>query len=137
MRDAEQSFWDSVDALRAHDGRYRREAYGFVMGALGSTVQRLPAERLRDPVRRHLTGQELIEGTIALARSEFGLMAPVVFREWGVLTGTDVGRIVFELVEAGHLSARPEDRIEDFSERDDLLDRLAADLELGRGPTRA
>ena len=36
-------FWDAVDASRERDARYRREAYGFVVAALGVTVQRLPA----------------------------------------------------------------------------------------------
>ena len=137
MKDAELSFWDAVDAIRGRGGRYRREAYGFVMGALGYTVQRLPAERLSDPERRHLSGGELVDGVVALARREFGVLAPTVFREWGVATGEDVGRIVFELVEAGHLSARPEDRLDDFLGASDLMERLAGDLELGRGPTRA
>jgi uncharacterized repeat protein (TIGR04138 family) len=137
MRDAELSFWDAVDAIRGRGGRYRREAYGFVMGGLGATVQQLPAERLSDPERRHLSGGELVAGIVSLARREFGVMAPVVFREWGVLTGEDIGRIVFELVEAGHLSARPEDRLEDFLGAADLLEQLAGDLELGRGPARA
>ena len=137
MRDAELSFWDAVDAIRGRSGRYRREAYGFVMGGLGATVQQLPPERLKDPERRHLSGSELVAGIVALARREFGVMAPAVFREWGVLTGEDIGRIVFELVEAGHLSTRPEDRLEDFLGAADLLEQLAGDLELGRGPARA
>jgi uncharacterized repeat protein (TIGR04138 family) len=48
-----------------------------------------------------------------------------VFQEWGVRRGEDVGAIVFELVEAGQLSARPEDTIEDFREWPDLTRALA------------
>ena len=123
----ETTFWDAVDALRAEQGRYAREAYGFVVGALGSTVQSLPAERTADPQRRHLSGRELLAGVVQLARAEFGMLAPMVFREWGVLAGEDVGRIVFELVRCGQLSARPEDTMADFTEGPDLL------TELGRG----
>jgi uncharacterized repeat protein (TIGR04138 family) len=130
---SELLFWDAVDRIRETEPRYRREAYGFVVAALGVTVQALPPERLADPVQRHLSGRELLGGLVRLARQEFGVLATTVFREWGVLAGEDVGRIVFGLVEAGELSARPEDTLEDFRGFD-LFGGLGADLDLGRLP---
>jgi len=127
-------FWDTVDRIRAERPSYRREAYGFVAAALGHTVESLPAERRADPERRHLSGQELLHGVVELARREFGLMAPTVFREWGVHAATDVGEIVFQLVEAGQLSARDEDRREDFAGGPDLMRALSEGLDLG-GPS--
>jgi uncharacterized repeat protein (TIGR04138 family) len=127
-------FWDTVDRIRAERPSYRREAYGFVAAALGHAVESLPAERRADPERRHLSGQELLRGTIDLARREFGLMATTVFREWGVHAATDVGEIVFQLVEAGQLSARSEDRREDFAGGPDLMRALSEGLDLG-GPS--
>lgn len=124
MPPSEPSFWAAVDALRERDGRYRREAYAFVLGALGTTVQALPRERQEHPTRRHLSGDELVRGAIDLARREFGLMAPTVFLEWGISTGEDIGRIVFQLVEIGVLSARPEDTLDDFLGHPDLLQRV-------------
>jgi uncharacterized repeat protein (TIGR04138 family) len=111
---SELAFWDIVDGIREADARYRREAYGFLMAALGVTVQGLPEERREDPERRHLSGRELLAGMVRLARSEFGELAPMVFAEWGVKTGEDVGAMVFQLVSSGQLSARSEDSIEDF-----------------------
>jgi len=110
----ETLFRDAVDELRSRGSRFAREAYVFVVAALGETVRQLPVERLGDPLRRHLSGQELTDGVIRIAREEFGALAPTVFGEWGVLRTEDIGEIVFELVEAGQLSARPEDRPEDF-----------------------
>lgn len=133
MSPTDVPFWDAVDRLRERDGRYRREAYGFVVGALGVAVGRLPAERHRDPVRRHLSGHELLEGIVNLARHEFGFLAPTVFREWGVRRGEDVGRIVFELVECRQLSARPEDSAEDFRGFE-LLARLGDEITRERAP---
>ena len=122
----ETLFRDAVDELRSRGSRYAREAYVFVVAALGETVRLLPAERLADPHRRHLTGQELTAGMIRIAREEFGSLAPTVFHEWGVLRTEDIGEIVFELVDAGQLSARPEDRPEDFATGIDLPAALAA-----------
>ncbi|MCC6651055.1 MAG: hypothetical protein IT348_07900 [Candidatus Eisenbacteria bacterium] len=131
----ETAFWDAVDALREREVRYAREAYGFVVGALSATVQALPEERRADTARRHLSGGELVDGIIGMAREEFGAMAPTVFREWGVLSSEDVGRIVFQLVECGQLSAREEDTMADFRSRCDLLESLAHVPDFGRrGP---
>ena len=133
MSPTDLSFWDTVDRIRAEDPRYRREAYGFVMAALGHTVQSLPRERLADPERRHLSGQELLHGAVALARREFGLLAPTVFREWGVHRASDLGEIVFQLVRERQLSARREDRREDFASGPDLMRALSEGLDL-EGP---
>ena len=126
----ETIFRDAVDELRAHGSRFAREAYVFVVAALGETVRALPAERLADSERRHLTGQELTAGVVRIAREEFGPLAPMVFQEWGVCATEDIGSIVFELVAAGQLSARPEDTMDDFSAgRIDLLGALAGPSE--------
>lgn len=135
MPSSEPSFWAAVESLVERDGRYRREAYAFVLEALSATVEALPRERQDDPVRRHLSGGELIAGAVALARRQFGLMAPTVLREWGLASGEDVGHIVFQLVEAGFLSARPEDRLDDFLGIPDLP-RLAAEPGPGAGRRR-
>ncbi|HYM80118.1 MAG TPA: Minf_1886 family protein [Candidatus Limnocylindria bacterium] len=129
MNPSDTPFWVSVDAIRATNPAFRREAYGFVMAVLSVTVQELPAERVHDPERRHLSGRELLEGILRVAREEFGQMAPTVFREWGVGRGEDWGAIVFQLVEAGQLSARPEDRLEDFGGGPDLMSALIDGLE--------
>jgi uncharacterized repeat protein (TIGR04138 family) len=137
MSDSELDFWSAVDAIRERDPRIRREAYGFLMGALGFAVQALAAERRADPERRHLSGAELLDGLVNLALREFGFMAPAVFREWGLASGEDVGRMVFQLVEAGHLAARSEDCLEDFLAGPGLLERLEEGARTGPGPARA
>src|SRR5262245_41361399 len=114
MSPNEIPFWDAVERIRERDPRYRREAYGFLLLALGATVAALPEERRQDPARRHLSGPELLHGLVEVARSEFGAMAPTVFREWGLANSQDVGELVFQLVDCGQLSARPEDRRADY-----------------------
>ncbi len=125
MSSPETLFRDAVDELRERGSRYAREAYVFIVAALGETVRALPAERLADAERRHLTGHELVHGVIRVAREEFGPLAPMVFSEWGVRGTEDIGTIVFELVEAGQLSARPEDTMADFRRGVELLAALA------------
>jgi len=127
MNPIEMPLWDAIDKIRETDLRYRREAYLFVVAALGVTVQALPPERLNDSERRHLSGRELVRGVAALARREFGRMASTVFREWGLLTNEDVGAIVFALVRGGQLSARSQDTMEDFRGGPGLLEALDGD----------
>jgi uncharacterized repeat protein (TIGR04138 family) len=136
MNPFETTLWDTIDEIREADRRYRREAYAFVVAALGVTVQSLPSERLEDPERRHLSGQELLRGVIALARTEFGPLAATVFREWGIHAGVDIGEIVFQLVRSGQLSARPQDSIEDFRGDPDLLQALDPCSDLRAHPRR-
>ncbi len=117
---------EAVDRLRDEDPRYAREGYLFVVAALAYAVERLPGSRREDPVLRHLTGAELVRAVVQLGRQEFGPLAPAVFREWGVMAGDDVGAMVFQLIECGQLSARPEDSREDFLHVPELLRALGA-----------
>jgi uncharacterized repeat protein (TIGR04138 family) len=100
-------FWEAVERIRSADGRYGRDAYAFVMEALDVTV--------RDAgERRHVSASELIDGLVRYARARYGMMAYSVVRAWGLGTGSDVGEIVFQLIDAGILSKRDEDTREDF-----------------------
>lgn len=124
MTPPEDDFWEAVDRIRDRDPRYRREAYPFLVAALGATVMALPVERREDPERRHLSGPELVAGMVRFARDEFGPLAATVFEEWGVRHSGDVGEMVFALIAERQLHARPEDRREDFEGGPDLLAEL-------------
>ena len=115
---SEPSFLDLIETIRERDPRYRREAYLFVMQALDRVVRRLPQPR-------HVSGQELLRGAVELARDQFGPLAYTVLREWGVAASPDVGRIVFQLVDAGLLGREPSDRLEDFEGGLELAAELA------------
>ena len=106
-------FWLLVERIRAADGRYRPEAYAFVMEALDATV-RSAGER------RHVSAAELLAGACEHARRVYGLMALTVLRSWGIRTGSDVGEIVFQLIDAGVLSRRDEDTRADFDQEIDF-----------------
>lgn len=96
-----------LDLAQKH-GRYRPNAYKFVLDSVEYTVARLPE-------RRHVTGRELLEGIRDLALQAFGPMAKTVFEQWGIQRTEDFGQIVFQLVEAGLLGKTDRDRLSDFS----------------------
>lgn len=100
-------FWMAVEQIRERDPRYARDAYAFVMDGLDHTVSALEE-------RRHVTARELLYGLCAFAREKFGMLAFDVLQSWGIRSGSDVGAIVFHLIDAGILSRRDEDAREDF-----------------------
>jgi uncharacterized repeat protein (TIGR04138 family) len=111
-------FWQAVERIRSVDARYAPDAYAFVMEALDYTVRALPE-------RRHVTAAELLDGLLRAARERYGMLAFTVLKKWGLTGGSDVGEIVFHLIDAGILSRRDEDSREDF----DALGSFQADLE--------
>jgi uncharacterized repeat protein (TIGR04138 family) len=93
--------------LRDRDPRYHERAYLFVLRALQKVM-----EGLRRP--RHISGQELAHGVRDLALEEFGPLARTVLGHWGIHQTSDVGEVVFALVDAGVLVKEEEDRLGDF-----------------------
>ncbi|MCS7160379.1 MAG: hypothetical protein RMJ19_07900 [Gemmatales bacterium] len=111
------------------DPRYECEAYEFVFEALAYTQQKLgrvpPEESEGERGDYHVTGPELLDGIRELALEQFGRMALTVFHRWGIHTTDDFGEIVFNLIEAGLMSKRPEDSREDFHDVYDLEEALS------------
>lgn len=100
------------ERLRELDNRYEERAYAFVLMALEEVVGRLPR-------RRHVTGEELVEGCRDLAIRLYGPISKTVLEHWNVSTTRDFGEIVFNLLEVGVLS---KDRDDDKSDFDDIFD---------------
>lgn len=127
--------------LCREDSRFAYEAYEFVCEAVTFTMTRLGRapdrrERGAEPRRKkpaddnHVSGAELLRGTCDLAVREFGMMAPVVFRQWGVKTTDHVGEIVFKLIKVGLLSKSDRDDLGDFHDLFDLHQALTEGFEL-------
>jgi uncharacterized repeat protein (TIGR04138 family) len=111
------------------DPRYAYEAYEFLYEALTHTQRMFgkpPAEPSEGeaPPEHHVSGAELLAGLCDLARREFGRMARVVFRRWGIERTDDWGEIVFNLIDAKLLSKTDNDSREDFRGLFDLDDVL-------------
>ena len=103
-------FADDVMArIRERSGRYDERAYLFVLAALEHLQKSLSA-------RRHVTGEELANACREFALEQYGLLARPVLEYWGMKGTTDIGTIVFTLIELGLLKAQDNDRLEDFTD---------------------
>jgi uncharacterized repeat protein (TIGR04138 family) len=124
--------------LVERDPRYAYEAYEFVFLALSHTQKllgRVPAddEAAAAEPQYHVSGRELVEGIRDLALSEFGRMARVVFRMWGINSTADFGEIVFNLVGENLMSKTDQDCREDFQDVYDLDQALVHDFRIELG----
>ena len=93
--------------LRRRNPRYAESAYLFVLTALHGRLAQLD-------VPRHISGAEVADAVRSLALDRFGPMARTVLEHWGVHSTSDMGEIVFALVDCGVLTKQPHDSREDF-----------------------
>lgn len=96
-----------IKKLLERDARYRLEAYRFIFEALEFTLNKIGE-------KRHVSGQELLQGVREYALQEFGMLAKMVFNRWGVTRTEDFGELVFNLVEAGLMGKTDTDTRADF-----------------------
>ena len=125
MPNSNHSLFDLVQA----DPRYPIDAYVFVHEALnfaseslelGSVAESDEAQRPESmPVKKHLTGQELCEAIRMYALNQFGYMAKIVLKSWGVTTTSCFGDIVYNLISIGRMEKSRNDKRDHF---DDVYD---------------
>jgi uncharacterized repeat protein (TIGR04138 family) len=107
------------------DKRFPVEAYDFLCQSLLFTqeaLSRVPAPNLRpeDAADKHVSGMELLEGVRRFALDQFGPMAYIVFRQWGIKNTGDIGKMVYHLIDSGLWFRSDEDKLEDFHNRFDF-----------------
>lgn len=121
-------------SLIQDDPRYMYEAYEFVCDTVSYTQEKLgrvPKEHQPEPAdKNHVCGEELLRGACELAIQQFGMMAPVVFKQWGVHTTDDFGEMVFNLIKIEQLSKSDRDDRRDFHNVFDLQAALTDGFEL-------
>ena len=110
---------DVLRQLALRDGRYSPEAFHFLFDSLDTAI-RLAGKESSQGTERHVTGGEVLAGLCQHARDVFGPLAATVWPAWGINAAMDWGRIVFLLVDEGHLKRQPGDRIEDFAQEFDF-----------------
>jgi uncharacterized repeat protein (TIGR04138 family) len=123
--------------LARREPRYSYEAYQFVCDAVNFTQERLGRVLEEDADDAHVNGGELLRGACEYAVKEYGLMAPIVFKLWGIRTTDDFGEMVFRLIGAEKLSKSEDDSPDDFSGLFDLEQMLAQEFELAADPQRS
>jgi uncharacterized repeat protein (TIGR04138 family) len=135
-----------IAELLRTDPRYKFEAYAFVFEALNYAHNNLgmgsarpseasaevEAERSEEEEtnERHLTGPQLCEASRLYAQEQFGYMAKVVLRSWGINSTGDLGEIVFNLIRVGQMRKTKEDRREDFDNVFDFENDLLQDYRI-------
>jgi uncharacterized repeat protein (TIGR04138 family) len=121
------------------DPRYPMQAYLFVREALAFAADSLELDAgYDDPVAdeavsedhvseelpvvsksapaRHVTGQQLCEGIRQYAINQFGYMAKVVLKNWGIEKTSCFGDIVYNMIEVGIMRKSDEDRRHHFDD---------------------
>jgi uncharacterized repeat protein (TIGR04138 family) len=96
-----------MDRIRLRETRYDEQAYLFILSALEFSQSKLDS-------RRHITAAELGEACRSLALERYGLMSRIVLDRWGLTSTSDIGEVVFTLVELGFLVKQPTDTREEF-----------------------
>ncbi|MGL4554761.1 MAG: Minf_1886 family protein [Gemmataceae bacterium] len=99
-----------LEELVRRDPRYPIEAYDFVRDAI--------LHVLRPAAGGAFSAGQLLRSIPELARREFGMLAPTVFRAWNVRRTADVGRVVANLVAAGLMTAGADEAGDDFGDAD-------------------
>ena len=106
-----EEFATTVEKIVTNDPRFSPEAYAFIGDAVLYTTRIFREE---NGPKRHITGQELLEGIRSFALAEFGPMAKNVLNSWGITDSMSIGHIVFNMVDNNLLGSSENDSIEDF-----------------------
>ncbi|OGV77229.1 MAG: hypothetical protein A3K19_07085 [Lentisphaerae bacterium RIFOXYB12_FULL_65_16] len=117
----EEEYRERLQKIIAADPRFPSDAYDFVRDAVSYTTRKLKVGEGTTP-RRHISGQELLEGVRELALRQFGPLTIDVLTEWNIRRTDDFGSIVFNLVSHNLLGASEEDSPADFANGYDFQD---------------
>jgi len=109
----EHPFKRAVETILKREDRYDSAAYFFLKDALDFTLQR--AAESNGGELRHVSGKELCIGYRDLALATFGPGAVEQMHQWGVRESSDIGEMVFHLIDEEILGKQPGDQKEDFA----------------------
>lgn len=112
-------FEESVASILRREPRYDAQAYFFLKDALDFTLRRFSAEA--EGHGRHVSGEELLGGFRDFALEQFGPMASTLMVEWGVEECSDVGNMVFEMIEEQVFGKQESDCRADFEGSFEML----------------
>ena len=112
------------------EGPYPVEAYDFIQQGLSFSVKKIHGGNIDPDANRHVTGQQLCHGLREYALAQWGMLARIVLRRWNITSTLDFGRIVFTLIEAGHMQKTDDDTLEDFRSVFDFRGAMESDYRI-------
>ena len=121
----EKALGAKLQELSDRDGRFHREAYDFVFKGLFYALARDRTHRQGST--QHVAADKLVEACEIYAKETWGTSARSQLASWGIKTSTDVGTIVFLLLENGFIGKRQEDKQSDFENLPFLDDQTGFD----------
>ncbi|MEZ6095389.1 MAG: hypothetical protein R3C03_14360 [Pirellulaceae bacterium] len=83
------------------------------------------------PDRRHVTGQQLCEGIRRYALRQFGYMSKTVLNSWGIHSTSDIGAIVYRMINAGIMKKSSKDRRAHFDNVFDFTEAFENEFDFG------
>jgi uncharacterized repeat protein (TIGR04138 family) len=101
-------FYEVVEEICRKDGRYKPDAYEFVLQGLTFTQEQLKQ-------KGHVSGKQLALGLRDFSVSQYGALAKTVLKHWGITQTQDFGNIVFNMIGKKLFSKTAEDSVEDFA----------------------
>ena len=119
------SFEDAVEGILSRHSEYPSEAYAFMRQALEVASDHF--HKTED--EPHLSAEELYLGTCAHALEEYGPLARLILSRWGIQSSSDIGAIVYNLIEAGVFGRQEGDTREQFDKLRSLGEILDAPYE--------
>ncbi len=105
-------FQSVIQKIVTEDHRYREEAYAFIAKAV---MLSLSCIRREEQLRRHVSAEEIIFSLCALAHKEYGPLALIVLKDWGIRTNTDIANVIYHLIAEEVLQEGPGESITDFA----------------------
>lgn len=105
-------FDTALENILAKDTRFEAGAYYFLKEALDFTVSSDSKQKLVNS--KHVSAKELLYGFKEYALKEYGPMASTLLSEWGIHNCTDIGDMVFLLIEEGMFGKQDSDSPDDF-----------------------
>jgi len=126
---ADENF--ALHQLVSRDRRYPIDAYLFVQDALSFAADSMElsnqyqhdSEDFESAEEHHLTGQQLCEAIREFALNQFGFMARIVLKNWGICSTSSFGDIVYNMIEIGLMKKSDKDKRSHF---DDIYEFEAA-----------
>lgn len=115
-------FEQAIVSILGRDKRFDPHAFFFLKDSLDYTLKRVADGK--SGLSRHVSGGELLEGFRDLALEQFGPMASTLMIEWGIRECSDVGEMVFLLIEEQMFGKQDSDTKEDFQGSFDLNEAL-------------